>query len=699
MKNNYSYLNDKTFLKQLIGLHIKQFFVKIIILNWDENPITNIQGRIISANINIDGQSAIRRTATLSVVLDDLINNLTSTENLLSINKKVNLQIGFVNTTDQYKNYDFLWFPLGVYVITSSSLSHSSDGLIASLQLKDKMCLLNGQCGGTLPASTVFDNYETIDEDGNYIIERPTIYQIIRELVNHFGGQQLGKIIISDLDTRVKQTMQWTGSMPLYFLKKDNQYLMTINAKEYQDSLQQGYVDIQGSPFSYGEDVGYTLIDFTYPGDLIGQAGSTVVDILQQIKTVLGNYEYFYDLNGNFVFQQIKNYLNNSQSKYILDSLNNRQLLPDYIQGLKNPDMQSYLIDISNGTSFFEFSDSNLITSFSNTPQYLKIKNDYIVWGIRTTQDGYEMPIRYHLAIDNKPKPGNTYEVFEYQDPDDGIFKWHTPIKFASINNFPKKGAAGVFYMDTSSNKIYKWEVSDTNYGYIQIDVQLENITTTDWRTQLYFQGVAAQPFGTESNYYYAQLLNEWPKIYDIRQGHLKEFAIKTPSKIDYYLDFIDNKNAISEFSVNNIGRRTQVLDEGSNVNCIFESWIPDIILINKDFSSSDNSYAGKIRKECEKRNQSFYQVSSDIYDNLEIGGVLNSGYQVIRQLIHEYTSYNESISLQTLPIYFLQPNTRISVYDTRSNIFGDYMINSMSFSLDTSSTLTINATRALNKI
>jgi hypothetical protein len=39
-----------------------------------------------------------------------------------------------------------------------------------------------------LPASVVFDNAETIDENGNVIITRPTIYQIIRELVNHFGG-------------------------------------------------------------------------------------------------------------------------------------------------------------------------------------------------------------------------------------------------------------------------------------------------------------------------------------------------------------------------------------------------------------------------------------------------------------------------------------------------------------------------------
>ena len=699
MKNNYSYLNDPAFLRQLSELPVKQFFVKINILNWEEKPIENIEGRVISASINIDGQSNIRRTATLSVAIDDLINNITNTENLLSINKKVNLQIGFLNTTKEYKDFDFLWFPLGIYVITSNSISHSQDGLVASLQLKDKMCLLNGQCGGTLPASVVFDNYQVANEKGEFVIERPTIYQIIRQLVNHFGGQQLGKIIISDLDTRVKQVMKWTSSIPLYFVSKNGQYEMETNPTTYQSLIKAGWKDVEGSPFQLGDDIGFTLIDFTYPGDLIGDAGSTITDILQQIKDVLGNYEYFYDINGNFVFQQIKNYLNNSQSKYILESLNNQKLVPDYIDAQNDPYMQAYLINTSGGTSCFEFSNSNLISSFSNTPQYLKIKNDYVVWGLRSVPDGHQIPIRYHLAIDKKPAIGNKYQAFEYEQSDTKIKKWHVPIKYTSKNNFPKKGSIGVFYMDTTTNKIYTWEANETSYGYVQISVTLETITTKDWRTQLYFQGVAAEPFGTESNYYYTQLLNEWPKIYDIRKGEFRQETIKNPSGIDYYLDFIDTQSEISQFSVNNIGRRTKVLNENKNVNCIFESWIPDIVLIDKDSSTTTNTAPGVLRDECFKREQPYYQVNSSIYNNIEIGGNLNSAYEIIRQLVHEYTSYNESISLQTLPIYFLEPNTRITVHDTKSNIHGDYMINSMSFSLDSSSTLTINATKALSKI
>jgi len=35
-------------------------------------------------------------------MIDDTNNDITSAKNLLSINKKINLQIGFINTTNKY---------------------------------------------------------------------------------------------------------------------------------------------------------------------------------------------------------------------------------------------------------------------------------------------------------------------------------------------------------------------------------------------------------------------------------------------------------------------------------------------------------------------------------------------------------------------------------------------------------------------
>jgi hypothetical protein len=64
--------------------------------------------------------------------------------------------IGFTNTTNQYTNFPILWFPQGIFVIMAPNITHDSNGINISLSLHDKMALLNGECGGRLPASTTF---------------------------------------------------------------------------------------------------------------------------------------------------------------------------------------------------------------------------------------------------------------------------------------------------------------------------------------------------------------------------------------------------------------------------------------------------------------------------------------------------------------------------------------------------------------
>ena len=1034
MKFNYKYLQDSTFLSEVDNLQVKTQFVKITLLDWEENPIQEIQGMVTGGNGNIDGKSAMRRSCNLSIQIpNEELANVTNVNNLFSINKKIYLEIGFKNTLTKYKEYPIIWFPQGLYIITSASLNHSSSGVGLSLQLKDKMCLLNGDCGGKIPASTQFDEYETIDENGEFIVSKPTIVQIIREVVNHFGGEQLGKIIISDLDTKVKMVMKWVGDTPLYFINEEGNYKITTDYEEAKDKAYQIY--------EYGDDVGFIFTDFTYPKELIENAGSSVVSVLDKIKGVLPNYEYFYDIYGNFVWQEIKNYLNTTQATIDLEKMQN----------------EDYIVDQSKGKLAYDFTNSKLISSFSNSPQFNKIKNDFIVWGQRKNNLGNTLPIRYHLAIDTKPNIGNIYEVFIYEDPSDGLVKAKAPIKFQGIENFPESGAEGVFYLDIQTGIIYKWDgdlqtytslngekvnvynskndfpsKGENNYLYCdvsaqkhyiwsidatsqsyqdiqnqkqeleqevsnqvitlqetnktlreevatlnltydnvltdlkvlqsrkeyleeQIDIldqanldlaekktqqeqdlndmnafinntlienagttewedtigqfgkgnidlynrpQIENedgsistvlsmsfynnkkdtpgykkevliptvtidgildqdkaieyfyetekylgifdtveecnayaeelhiqqaiiyskytykekeysfleiknikipeidleiaatelqitnneeeqtedreeiqkvdteiaelqitketyelqiqekeekilenentikqltnekdstlkdlqeqqyeyievvgsklikVKTTDWRTELYLQGVVAEPLGVESNYYYTELVTEWPKIYNICQstivdengetiyvGGFKPEILKRPGSLDYWLDFIDTTAAIGALSVSNIGRRTHIVNN-NDINCIFEPDIPDYVLIKKGQNDTD-----KKREECEDRKQAYIQVDEAIYDMLAIGGVSNGAFTEIKNLLHEYTSYNETVQIQTIPMYHLSPNVRIGIYDKDSNIAGDYMINSISVPLAISGTMSISAVRAMTKM
>lgn len=680
MRKYYEYLEDKEFLQKMDNEHLKEQYVKITLLDWLENPIEEIQGIVTGGNINIDGKSAVRRTCNLSVFVDnENLSDVTNIDNLFSINKKMTLEIGYLNTTDMYIEYPIIWYPQGLYVMINPSLSHSSSGTNISVTLKDKMCLLNGECGGVIPASTQFDEYETIDENGEYYITKPVIYQIITELVNHFGGEQLNKIFISDIDTRIKKVMKWIGNTPLYIIHEDNNHIMSTN-----------YTEAQGKDYDmyeYGEDIGFIYTDFVYTDELIGDAGSTVCTILDRIKNYLGNYEYFYDIDGNFHFQEIKNYLNTTQAKIDLDKIN------------KN----DYLIDISKGKTVYNFDNSNLVTSYSNTPQYSMIKNDFIVWGVKKNANGNDVPIRYHLAIDTKPKIGNIYDCFFFEDPDDGLTKAKRPLYFKNKTELDKnKGQVGVFYQTTDDGKIWTWNPKD---GYVIVDIGFSKVQTTDWRTELYLQGVAAEPLGLNSNYYYTELINEWPKLYDIQKetirkdgetiytGGFYEENLKTPSNIDFFLDFIDSNAEIAKFSVSNIGRRTQTIVD-NDINCIFEPDIPDFVIIEKGQEDTE-----KKRRECENKGQNYIQVDTSLFNMMTGGGNSNSAYNRVRELLYQYTSYNESITLQTIPIYYLEPNTRIGVRDLESNIFGDYMISTISIPLDINGTMSISATRALERI
>ena len=670
MNKKYSYLYDSNFLKQVDLQKNKEQLAKITVLDWAENPIQDITGIVTGGSLNIDGSSAVRRTCNLNIYIKDTENNITNINHFLSLNKKVKVEIGFKNTTKKYLDYEIIWFPIGTYVIITPSISHSTSGTSVSLQLKDKMCLLNGDVGGVLPASVTFSEMEYVNEEGLITVVKPSLYQIIQEAVNHWGGEQLGKIIISDLDTKIKKVMKWTGDSNIYLYKDNNIWKVSTSNPGVE-----GTITIE--PY---DNIGYIYTDFCYTGDLVGNAGDSITSILDQIKNTLGNYEYFYDLDGNFIFQEIKNYLNTSQSTIEIQNLN----------------QDDYIIDQSKGKTVYTFDDSTLITSYSNNPQFNMIKNDFIVWGSRETPSGQKVPIRYHLAIDKKPDIGNTHLVFKYMDEEEGLVKAKSVISVTELPDI-SDAVIGVFYYNTIDKKIYTYDAKTEKYKII--DTTLTELTATDWRTELYLQGVDAESFSTNNNDYFTELSNEWVKLYDIwgnsnsnASPDFYEEVKRNPSNIDYFLDFIDSGAAIDEFSIQNIGRRTKVVTD-DKVNCIFAPDIPDWIIIN-----NKDPLATEKEEEAASRGQQFSRVDEEIYNALSAGGNANSAYDYVRSLLYQYTSYNESINIQCIPIYYLDVNTRIGVQDAESNIYGDYIINRISLPLDLSGTMTISATRALER-
>ena len=47
---------------------------------------------------------------------------------------------------------------------------------------------------------------------------------------------------------------------------------------------------------------GYRITDLVYPSDLVLNVGESLTSMLDKIVSMLGNFEYYYNLDGQFVF-------------------------------------------------------------------------------------------------------------------------------------------------------------------------------------------------------------------------------------------------------------------------------------------------------------------------------------------------------------------------------------------------------------
>lgn len=635
----YNYLNDNQFLVALEREKIKVHYIKLVLMSFDEQPIKEIQGIATNGTLNINSNSSVRRTINLTMFAEKQINNLTNLDNLISLNKKIKIFVGYKNTIkNQYPQYDdIIWFPCGIFLIASATLTYSTTGCSISITGQDKMVLLNGIAGGTIPALTIFNESYIIDNDGNITVQYPTIYQIIKELVNHYGGESLNNIFINDLSEKAKKLVKYINDIPLRF---NSNYSSFIISEEPNSNYPIVFLNQQ--------DIGYEETDFTYPGELSFDAGSTVTNVLDKICDVLGNFEYFYDVYGHFIFQEIKNYLNTTYS--LID--------------VKN----SYVKNFSNTLYRYNLENSEIITSYTNNPKYDNIKNDFIVWGTGNS----EKKVRYHLVIDKKP-------IIDLANK----FMW----KKIDDNNL-------MYYLFTEQDSI-------PEEGYEKIGNPCK-----EWREELYRQALYASKDGLRASYYDQELLAEWRNLFDTMNEEWYIInsedkigwnpAVYTdPGSIRYWLDFIDTGASIGQYSVSQIGRRSKIIND-SSVSTVMNNSIPDIIFIE---NPEDQKKLEEIISYYNSIGQKFCLLTTNQKQYFDISASGPSAFDRIRELLYQYLIYNTQITISSLPCYYYDVNNLIYIKNKDSGIDGNFVINSLSIPLTYNGLMTISASEALNRI
>ena len=67
--------------------------------------------------------------------------------------------------------------------------------------------------------------------------------------------------------------------------------------------------------------------------------------------------------------------------------------------------------------------------------------------------------------------------------------------------------------------------------------------------------------------------------------------------------------------------------------------------------------------------------------------------------MLYQYSYYNDTVNLNSVPIYYLQPNTIISTKDELSKVTGYYVINKINISLAYNGTMSITAIKSPERI
>ena len=725
-------LLDKEFIELLEKENSRELYAKIVNLTLDEYPIEEIQGKVSQGNLSIDGSSAVRRTCSLTLIADRVnineyywsfatkfklyiglkipktIQNMTVNNNVLAKFNEVSKAIVLQKDKEYlYKDYpDIIWFPQGTFLITDFKLTLNTNGTDSIyITGKDKMAKLNGELGGIFPHATDIGTEEiyTFDSTGISYNDKEyralPIKEIIQEVIHKYAGEPFHNIVVNDLDGNATQLLDYNGDNEIYLLKNvdtglfenvlfngdverydkngnphiisqltDSQYdnafgdYLSMNALQLKNTnsiLDNTYYTVVKS--SYGTLIGYRTTDWIFPssnpeGSLIVNAGETITNALDKICEAFdGEFEYFYDVQGRFIFQKKINYVNTSWNN----------LTDTWELNAENELIKTVYAESSKLVSQVQYSfvDNLLFTVLNNTPNINNIKNDYAIWGKKKTNStGKELSIHMRCAIDEKPEKYVAWDGTVYTSTD---WDWRELIFRMAEDYYAHNHDDNYEVVLYQNNPDYKFGYT----GYEPYYVDMLGF----WR-QLY------NPESTD---------NETYRINETENKYWNRLVYTNPSRLNFWFDFLDAKQTnLGKYSVKAIGDRAKVVND-DKIKAIYYGEIPNIIYI------SNEEYA-ELKKVNLLNDGYTYIVLPETMDQyFDAARKYKSAQDELDQLVYQYAYCNESISITSIPIYHLEPNVRISVYDEKSKINGEYIVDKINISLGYNGTMTISASKA----
>lgn len=244
--------------------------LKMEVYDKDDNYITSIDCSLISGNINIDSESAIRRTVSLSLLPSKKSKVYLDQNALLWVDKITKVYIGIQNM----RTKEYTYYKQGEFILTSTSISYSATDNTMTLECSDFMSFLDGSKNGQVGAITTEIPAYLEDKETGEVIR----YYYIREALIQ-TLTQLGRFH----DYQIDDIGEING-MPQY---NDN----------YLQYREESKVPVQDG----------TLMEIwnAIPYDLEYSAGCSVFSIMEELVNLYPNYEQYFNEDGIYCCNMI----------------------------------------------------------------------------------------------------------------------------------------------------------------------------------------------------------------------------------------------------------------------------------------------------------------------------------------------------------------------------------------------------------
>ena len=180
---------------------------------------------------------------------------------------------------------------------------------------------------------------------------------------------------------------------------------------------------------------------------------------------------------------------------------------------------------------------------------------------------------------------------------------------------------------------------------------------------------------------YYTQVTDS-----DARK-HWNKNVFEAPETLNFWFDFLEASTdaALGKYSVQNIGARTKPVND-TNVKSIYFRETPGVVFV-EDITETVGGTGYR-----------YIQVPN-IDTMFTISAQGKSAKERLDELLYQHSYSVESATITTVPIYYLQPNTRVYLYDEATKLNGDYIISKITIPLAYNGTMQLTATKAAENI